>query len=107
MSFKVSAPILWRAIHIGTSCALGLAAIIADASRAERRAEKGGKRASVSQVALQRNVGHSRPWFFRKLCTMPDRNDPNHIAFYSVKEAVWRYDYLSIGKLCRPGIISP
>jgi hypothetical protein len=30
---------------------------------------------------------------------MPDRNDPDHIAFYSVKKPVWRYDYLSIGKV--------
>ena len=64
-----------------------------------RIAEESGKRASVSHVSLQRNVGHSRPWFFRKLCTMPDRNDPDHIAFNSVKEPVWRYDYLLIGKV--------
>jgi len=30
---------------------------------------------------------------------MPNSNDPDHIAFNSVKEPVWRYDYLPIGKI--------
>ena len=30
---------------------------------------------------------------------MPYRNDPDHIVFNSVKEPVWRYDYLPIGKV--------
>ncbi len=50
---------------------------------------------------LECHVGRSRPWFFRKLCTMPHRNDPDHIFFNSVKEPVWRYDYLPIGEFCK------
>lgn len=45
------------------------------------------------------NVGPLRPWFFRELCTMPDRNDPYDIALNSVKEPIWRYNYLPIGKV--------
>jgi len=30
---------------------------------------------------------------------MPDGDDPDHIVFNSVKEPIWRYDYLPIGKV--------
>ena len=29
---------------------------------------------------------------------MPNRNNPDDIAFNSIKEPVWRYDYLPIGE---------
>ena len=38
------------------------------------------------------------PWLLRKLCTMPNRNYPNDIAFDFIKKPVGRYDYLPVGK---------
>jgi hypothetical protein len=42
--------------------------------------------------------GELLPWFLWKLCTMPNRNYPNDIAFDFIKKTVWRYDHLPVGK---------
>ena len=43
------------------------------------------------------------PWLLWKLCTMPNRNYPNDIAFDFIKKTVWRYDHLPEGKFWKFG----
>lgn len=45
------------------------------------------------------NAQHLSTRFLGDLCTVPYRNDPDHIVRYFVEEPVRRYDHLSIWQI--------